>query len=894
MRKWAIKLFLALTAIESMVVAVIIYVQRSPIEGYFLNTGLTGKNFLLLSVAILISVLAIGLLVIIQKDQTKFGRMTGILENDKWYIGIISLSVLILIECVQDFLFISSNIKSPYYFDYLQLLFSLIPFLCFGVLFSIQSLLLFTILRIKDNPIFKLISAIETPWLLGFSALSLIFILFSLSGYGFVPNTNHRLTYLVYGHLEPTPAALIGEQVFIVLGVVLIIFLLIQLLGKISQSPQKSKYIDWIIILMVWIIAYQLWINIPIEQNFFTDVSGSPNDTIYPISDAFFFDSESLSILNKGEFFDRTTHVLYSFFLAILHKLRGPDFLDIIGMQIGFLALTPVLLYKLTSKLHTKFTGVLVAILYIIRERNGLQLSNVLSGTVVSQLMSEPYGVLVTIAFLYLIIEWLQQKEKRSWIPILAGSVMGLSLLIRAELLAILLAVSITTLIYLWKDKKRWILGMIQLWAVTGLIIIPWMSRNYVRNGIFSLDKGSYVQKRILEYAGSLSTIFNNDNQEIPEVDPVLDPVITDPNLIPYIPDMNDVPNHFISNIWHSVLYLPSSHQPLFTFSNITPGLFENYQVRGGIFSKEYAENYVRSLPYYWYYWDGRIENRSILSISFLLLFISIGAWRVWKKDSIIVLILPFAFLSHMLLWSFAGLSGGRFTKPSDWVSLVFYGIGLAEVTFFFMRYFLGSMHASLVMFKPEVVKEKLYNNWKPAWIVLSLSGFFIILGLAPVLSEIILPEKFTKETMESSLAKISKMDQDNNASLLSCYIDEINGSSSPILYGKALYPRYFAADETLEDDRSWTLPDSDNPRLDHYLLGEQNIWVSLPLNGPQTPFSHYSDVIVLGEVVRNLESDNKTGDKPYFEAKAIYIINLSDPGGLITKVSKAGPDCDL
>ena len=94
MRKWAMKIFFAITAIESLVVAAIIFGQKATIKGTFLNSGFTGKNFLLLSSALFISVLMIGLLVITSKNQRIFNRITGILENDNLYVVFLCVNLL--------------------------------------------------------------------------------------------------------------------------------------------------------------------------------------------------------------------------------------------------------------------------------------------------------------------------------------------------------------------------------------------------------------------------------------------------------------------------------------------------------------------------------------------------------------------------------------------------------------------------------------------------------------------------------------------------------------------------------------------------------------------------------------------------------------------------------
>lgn len=885
MRKWTIRIFLIITTLESLLVAGIIYGQRSSKGEYFLNTGFTTKNFLLFVSAVFITILVMGIFYIFQKDERNFSRLTGILDNDNWFLGLVFVSLLILVECVQNLIFLSSNIKSPHYSNYLQLLFSIMPYLVFGVLFSIQFLLLIIILRSKNNPLSHLIKSIELPLIIIFIGITSVFVLFEQSKYGFIPYSTRYEVILKYGRLVPTNAPIIGEQVFIIFVLLMASVLMIQFISKEWDNTKKSKYFEWLLLISIWVITYLLWTNVPLKDNYFTYVSGPPNNTVYPISDAFYFDREAFSLINNGEFLPTTTHVLYSFFLAILHQLRGPEFIDIIGIQIAVLALTPVLLFKLTSKIHTKYSGVLVAILFIVRERNGLMLSNVLNGTFVNMLMTESFAVLGIVGFLYLFIDWLKQNENRKWIPILAGSVIGASLLIRAELLVILITASICALFYLWKDKKRWFYGMIQIWVAAGLIIIPWMTRNYLKSGIFTLDKGNYVQTRVMDYIVNIPSLFNNEKQE--------EFVIQNPELLSYTSELERIPNQFISSTLQSILYLPSSHQPLFTFQSIAPKVFKNYQNVRGFFSEQYVERYVRSLPYFANYWDGGIEIRSVFSIGTVLLFISIGIWYTWKHNSSIVLILPLAFISHIFLWAAAGFSGGRFIKPSDWITMVFYGIGLTEFSFFFLKKMNILRDEIPMLLSENSLEAKTQYKQKFPWFVMISSVLMIIFGLAPIFSEMILPAKYNERAIESTLTIISQMDQEDYMPLKQCYIDEINSSSSSIIYGKAVYPRYFEMGETLNDDRGTSLPDSSYSRLEFYIIGQQNIWAALPLDEPLEPFSHYSDVIVLGEILHENENDIEVRYWPYFRADSIYTIDLSDQGGTINKISNAGSECD-
>jgi hypothetical protein len=254
------------------------------------------------------------------------------------------------------------------------------------------------------------------------------------------------------------------------------------------------------------------------------------------------------------------------------------------------------------------------------------------------------------------------------------------------------------------------------------------------------------------------------------------------------------------------------------------------------------------------------------------------------------VLILPFAFFSHIAIWSFAGLTGGRFSKPTDWFMLVFYCIGLVEVSVLLILYITGKKNEIGALTNKRDVEEiqssKITNNWP----IFFASGFFVILGLAPFMFEIILPDRSADYSIETYFDQIEELDQPKDSTLLTCYMDEINSSPATVLSGKALYPRYFERGEALEDDRSRTVPDSTNRRIDFYLIGGRDTWVSLPLIVSQVPFPHFSDVIIEGNFVRGTDQDLMNGYKPYFLANTVYVIDQSD---MIIKISPAGPGCD-
>ena len=61
--------------------------------------------------------------------------------------------------------------------------------------------------------------------------------------------------------------------------------------------------------------------------------------------------------------------------------------------------------------------------------------------------------------------------------------------------------------------------------------------------------------------------------------------------------------------------------------------------------------------------------------------------------------------------------------------------------------------------------------------------------------------------------------------------------------------------------------------RLDFYLIGMENIWVSLPLDQAPDYFPHGSDAIVVGEIVRDSDEDRENRLYPYIFGPNMYIL---------------------
>ncbi len=885
MKKRVLTIFLLLSAVEGLITAFLIFNQRSDQAIYYLNSGFTAKNFLLLVFVLCISAAAFVVSFLNHRSNNLLENVQTFIEPDQNFFGIILISFFVLVECTWDIIFLRANIPSGYYYDYIQLLKSILPVLVLGIFFSLQLILVVLIIRQVKPFSIKNMNFKKSPEKLVFAGLLLVLGFFKVVGSGYISFSNRTAVSTIFGDLSPTGPPLIHEQVVIITILIIIIAYCVYRFSKNRPNfpPIRS---DIILATLLWIGAYLLWSSIPIEGNWYIDISTSPISTVYPSSDAFYYDKEAFNVLLTGEFLDNTTHVMYSFFVMLLHLIGGNEFLGFINLQVATLALIPVVLFKFTSYLSSKIAGFLVGVLFIIRERNGLLLAGDINGSLVNQLMTENLAILCLIVYLLIIVIWLENTDKKN-LPYLAGGLIGVSLLIRSEFLAVLIAVSGAALIHLWNRKPDWFRGMIKMWIIALIIITPWMGRNLARFGTFSLDKAGFFEKTLKGYFNGLSYTLDEGAQDNLQNDPMEDYFTSARSA--HKPNLHTFSNHLASSTLESIIYLPSSHQPLFTIFELTPYQYQNEIPDSGLFSEKYIDRYVRSLPYFWYRWDGRIEPRSYYSIFETLVLISIGVALLWKFRRKSFLVLPAVFIAIIFIWAWAGYSGGRFTKTADWITLVYYGIGLSVlIGFLWQKFNPGSGFLANMSEIREFSRTRKYvtsNDW-----VIGIGTIgLILLGLSPIVAELALPTQYSKGILVDAMKEIS-LESDNADDLMNeKFANEILNNPQEPIYGKALYPRYFERGETLPDDRRGTIPPADLNRFDFYIVGTENYWISLPLDNPEHLFPHYTDVVIFGTLKRTANFELRQGYLPYVQADLVYVIG---DDGNIRKFPCNGSEC--
>jgi hypothetical protein len=235
------------------------------------------------------------------------------------------------------------------------------------------------------------------------------------------------------------------------------------------------------------------------------------------------------------------------------------------------------------------------------------------------------------------------------------------------------------------------------------------------------------------------------------------------------------------------------------------------------------------------------------------------------------------------LTYAFFNKSGGRYIQVIDWVTSFYFILGLNWLLLEFVSQRINdhTVYSYLIQILESHHEDDQGSSQQPRWRGAVWAIPLFVLGISMPIVERRIPEKYTDLTLAGQLINISQSVDET--------VDDIDSSELTALYGKALYPGYFAAGEKLTDDRQGNLPADDQSRLVFYLIGTDNIWVSIPMNESPVYFPHGSDVIVLGKITRDSEEYLKMKLKPYFLADQVFILDAGEGQSDIVKI-----ECDI
>jgi hypothetical protein len=820
-----------------------------------LRLGLLGTALVLIAIFFILSVW-------IRRYPNRLAETSNFIEtlvSNYWIFWLFLISLTLSFVLSTFLLFISSE---DYAWIYLVYLVRLSPFLFWFSCWCVQTIAILLIYRYGSDYLAERKVSLKRfgPWVLIMAVLLLGWGVISWSKIGLAPDNE---SWLGRGWGSPG-VPLIFQQVLKAWGIVMGLVLAGLLaafsrwnarLLKVFTGQSSLNKVDLLIALLLWSFTSFIWLSEPLQESWFNPQPRPPTYEYYPYSDAAIHDVTSQNLL-IGEGFkwgeERIVRrPLYALFLAFLHQIGGQDYERVVALQVLVLAFLPVLLYLLTTLLHCRVTGILVAIFIILREKNAIALSNVINVSHAKLLMTDLPVTMGVVLFALLIFWWLKEPDRRRLIPLLAGGILGLLMLIRPQ---VLLLVSIPILLGGISLRRfgHWVQSSLLLVAGVALALIPWLWRNWQVTDSIVLDETSQLSTLVRHQTDTPEAI---EDEQLPGetqaeysqrlANLIARSVLDRPGYL-----ARSILVNFIRNEIFSVIILPTSLQ------------------------WESASTYVKRVPY-WFHWDGELPKGSRVYLALNLLFIALGIGAAWKRHRFLGLVPLLVNIVYSSTNALARISGWRFILPGDWAGILYYGIGLSGATLWILSTFsVGRLEAVTISTSIGYIQSESSTDKRAAslWpFPKALIGTMILIilsGSALPIAEKVIPARFSNQSKAELINVLMESGSWQGIPAESeMPLETVLGDDQSVLIkGRAFYPRYYEAGKG--EPRSW--PDfvaRSCDRLEFFLVGPQNFHVILPLKSTPASFPNGSEVIVLGYRAED-----------YLESMAVFYLNSPSP----------------
>jgi hypothetical protein len=724
----------------------ILQIDPDPKNAIFFGYSLTRLALFLLASALALWLLALVRLAayraaVMQKLESVFQKTPLF-----WMIIIFLLALLALVVLIIP---IDMFGKYGLYFERAR------PLLFFSCLSPAQ----ISIIWVKDN--WHLNRSFLRMMLVSLSVLLLLggFILFS--GLGLTPEQEHW-------NFGGNPIT--SLQLIFILFVGALIFGFPGML-KPGLFAQNGKYLDLIIVVILFVATVLFWQEAPVPHNDFSTRPAAPYFQSFPASDARVHDFGALAVLNGAGIRTFTDKPLYMIFLAILHVFAGYDYNLLSFLHTCFLALIAPFLYILGKSFHSRLFGFVLASIVLIRQQNGILLSYVFNfNAIPTQLMTEVPMLLGLVVASCALFYWMRIPEGRSWHAFVTGGILGAASLVRLNPVLLILATPVFLFLVLRKRKKEWLFQSISFAFGCLILIVPWVITGTTQSGqsFFILKFQDIIRVRYAP-SGALPPKKDFAVSLIPPLD-TFERTVSSTNLPPisaglsFPPiDIHTFPGFVINQTLHnfvgSFLTLPDSLRP-----------------------DDQKLAVLVERPY----WKLGVEQLSPTQIPFILLnlcLLAIGlawSWKRWKWVGFSPL---FVFVVYSLSLGLGRTSGSRYLVPMDWVVDFYFALGLLCLFALLPQSLRQALEA-----EPEGAFVSRPATKKPSWrLVGAIALIFCVAALVPAAQTLIPPQKSLCQSVDLNELRL---DPPLKNAVQSNYL----------VYGEVLYP------EIKNDRLSFTL----------------------------------------------------------------------------------------
>jgi len=655
---------------------------------------------------------------------------------------------------------------------------------------------------------------------------ALLIFVFLLLGWGLLVATGLGLGFDATIWNAPG-APILSSQVFFSLLLALLVLAAAFALRQKLPKAFLFKRLDLTLAALVWILAAVLWLRQPAQPTYYSSEPRPPNFETYPVSDAFNHDVIANNVLiGEGFHFGGLVAIrrpLYVMFLAGLEGLLGPNYDAVVSAQVVVLALFPALLYLLGSKLHNRFSGLLLAGLITFRETNSIALGHVVNVSHAKLLMADLPTALGMAALGLAAVVWLRGSPRSGVAGLLTGGLLGAFILLRSQTLT-LIPFFVLLAILVWGWRAAWKQALLFVVGVA-LVASPWIIRNRVQMGQWTIEDSvvsGFLANRYRFEAGTFGLPFLAGETEgeyyARQMASVREFALQNPGYV-----AGFVADNFVRNELLNFMAMPVS-----------------LQLRE-------LESHVRQLPY-WPSWDGHLAAESAIPMLANLFLVGLGLGVAWRRARWVGLAPLFINVGFTMNLALARVSGWRYNLPVDWTVLLYYAVGFGQLLLWGMLLLQGNSKIKKFISNLLIIETKNKKTGWPTraqWAASALA--LLLLGNSFLIIEVFSKPHYHKLSAQEANAILDSAEVQNGEEPQKAQLEEILAQGQlGILNGRALYPSFYHAGEGAADsDFSLTMP-FDFKRVTFYLVGPEAASVVLRVEGQQVDFPSGSDVLVL------------------------------------------------
>lgn len=786
-------------------------------------------------------------------SQNLAGWLTSKITNHRVYWTIIAcMGVPFLLGMYFTFahiLLVRSRLENLYVAPYLEFswLFALL-----GSILAIETVVVMRLIRFgTDIKVFRPYRRTYRAVLVVFGSLVLIIALMGVTRLGLKPD---RVGWGAPGvpilHTQVLIATLITSAAF---GLAFIVGEHLGHAGKLIGLLSRSWVVDALVCIGLWGLAIWVWGSQPLQASFFSPAPLPPNYEFYPNSDSISYDLAAQRLLLGFGFERDAIRPLYVMFLAIAHAVSGIGYQSVIGWQIVSFAILPVLMYLLGKALHVRFSGVLAGLLVIIHERNAIALAGEINTAHAKLLLADLPTTISLLAFTLVVVLWMQKPRSNRVLPVVAGGTLALAMLIRTQVVVLLPILLILTIVYFWRRPFQWLANGLLIVGSMLFVLTPWLWRTYQVTGWLGLpEMTNPTQANVIGERYSLDLHSDLGPRKVGETEAeylsrlrggTLDFILANPELV-----AGFILNHFFHNQVSTALVLPASFDVIPDIQGFDKVLSKWSQEPGEVWERCCSlRTYVRVLPF-WKAWDGVLDFYLFIPILIALFLLAIGIGVSWSQWGLVGLIPLVINIGYSLGNGLVRNSGWRYNLPVDWVGILYYSIGLAQLLFWVLAYLANRLIPRGGAGLPQPGEELYYRERFPWKVAIPIAlAFFAVSATLPVMERAI-PNRYANMSLEHVLTSLEEQGWLGQTGLTRSEIQSYLGQEGAVaLIGRGLYPRFFDAHRG-ENETGWPerVP-TDVSRLGFHLAGEERAFIFLPMNEAPSYFPNASDVLVLG-----------------------------------------------